>query len=118
MSLFFLIIAFTLNATANILLKVSAGHELALTSVRAVLSSKALLFLGMGLVTFAANVIFYYLALRSLPLSVAYPVMVGATTLMTGGAALFLFHETITFSQMCGYAFIITGITLVFALRG
>ena len=117
MYLFFLIIAFSLNSLANVLLKVSARYELSLANLGAALSSKAFFYLVLGLAAFAANVIFYYLALRHLPLSVAYPIMVGATVIITNLFAFLLFHESITLLQMIGYVCIVSGITLVFAFR-
>jgi multidrug transporter EmrE-like cation transporter len=64
---------------------------------------------------FATNVIFYYLALRTIPLSFAYPVMVTGSFLLLGFASTFFFREQVNMMQLLGYALVILGITLVSA---
>ena len=105
-----LAIAFCANGAANVLLKM-AGKSLdpAEPLLPQALTNLALL---AGLATFGLNVIFYLLALRSLPLSVAYPVMVGATFLIVSTASVFFLKEQITVVQYLGFAFIIAGLAL------
>ena len=69
----------------------------------------------LGLTIFATNIIFYFLALRALPLSVAYPVMVVMGFLIVNSYALIMLHEPITVGQYIGYVLIIVGLTLVVA---
>ena len=108
----FLILAFTLNGIANILLKQGAvqGFHFEPGSYFSIFSNWQLL-LGMGL--FATNIIFYFLALRALPLSFAYPVMVAMGFLIVNGYALFTLGEVITPIEVAGYLLIITGLVLV-----
>jgi multidrug transporter EmrE-like cation transporter len=97
---FYLAAAFSLNAIANILLKIGASGGRYLPVVA-------------GLVAFAANAWFYYLALRFLPLSVAYPVMVVMSFVIINTYAYYRLHESITGAQWLGYLLILTGLSLV-----
>lgn len=108
----FLAIAFTLNAIANILLKQGASHGLQLhgAPVTLIVQNWQLL-LGMGL--FALNIVFYFLALRALPLSVAYPVMVAMGFLIVNGFALFSLGESVSAVEIVGYIMIMIGLVLV-----
>ena len=62
---------------------------------------------------FATNVVFYFLALRSLPLSLAYPVMVAGSFLLVNGYASLVLHERVGPAQLAGYALIVFGAALV-----
>lgn len=112
----YLAFAFTLNSVANILLKLGAERGLSLSGGLPAIAQanwQALL----GLVIFALNIVFYFLALRALPLSVAYPVMVAMSFLIVNSYALFALRESVTTGQYVGYALIVIGLTLV-ASRG
>lgn len=114
MPYFLLTLAFSLNAAANILLK--QGAHRGLTFARnpfLLIAENWQLALGIGL--FGANVIFYFLALRALPLSVAYPIMVAMGFLIVNGYAVFFLGETIAARELLGYAFIVIGLVLVVA---
>ncbi len=115
MAYLFLILAVSLNATGNVLLKLGSQHglDLADRSPIALVAGNWQLLLGCAV--FAANILFFFLALRALPLSVAYPVMVGMTFLIVSSASLFLFREHISILQYIGYAGIILGLVLVTA---
>jgi len=108
----FLIGALVLNATANILLKtaavVPAPSELSLWSLISTYRVGIL-----GLVLFCLNVGLYFLALKSLPLSVAYPVMVGGGFLIVGMYAWFMLNEHITAPLIIGYILIFVGVLLI-----
>lgn len=111
----FLACAFALNAAGNILLKLGAEKGVSLSSyspVSLVANNWALV---LGCVLFAANVVFYVLALRALPLSVGYPIMVVMSFLIVNGYAFFALHESITLLQVLGYLCIVGGLTLVVA---
>jgi multidrug transporter EmrE-like cation transporter len=114
MAYFYLAAAFTLNAAANVLLKLGAARGLSSTGSLSVLLSGNWQLLA-GLVLFAVNVLFYFLALRALPLSLAYPIMVAMSFLLINGYALVGLRETISPIQILGYLLIIAGLTLVVA---
>ena len=117
MSYIFLIIAFTLNATANILLKIGALKGLAYQglSLGQLISQNAIAIAG--LFFFALNAVFYFMALKSVPISVAYPSMVVMSLLIINGYAIFALKEQVTATQLVGYALIIAGIVLVFMFK-
>lgn len=117
MPYFFLIIAFTLNATANILLKLGALKGLAYQglSLTQLVSQNALAIVG--LFFFALNAVFYFMALKSVPISVAYPTMVVISLLIINGYAIFVLKEQVSIMQVIGYALIITGIVMVFMFK-
>ena len=114
MNLVFLTVAFSLNAVANILLKVGAqnGVQYKNLNVFEIVVQNYVPILG--IICFAANVVFYFLALKSVPLSTAYPTMVIMSFLIINSFAYFYFHENINLAQLAGYAFIIIGLILVF----
>ena len=113
MGYLYLALALTLNATANVLLKIGVSslgglHEPELMG--RVLSNYQLL--G-GLLLFALNVIFYAAALTQLDLSTAYPVMtVGGIMIVVTLSFLFL-NETPSSSQLLGIGLMLVGIVLV-----
>lgn len=100
MPFLYLFIAFIFNALANIFLKLKA--------------EQGLLASGFSALFFAANFLFYYLALRSVPLSTAYPIMVGASFLIINSYAYFFLSEKINLLQILGYMLIVSGIIVVF----
>jgi len=107
-----LIAAFTLNAVANILLKIGSSKGLSWSNSPFVLvASNWHLLLGLAL--FAGNVIFYFIALKSFPLFVAYPVMVVMSFVIINGYALTMLGESVTPLQVLGYVLIIGGLLLV-----
>lgn len=112
MAYFYLALAFTLNSIANILLKLGAEHGLSLSGGLLAMAEANWQVL-LGLAIFASNVIFYFLALRALPLSIAYPVMVAMSFLIVNSYALLVFHEPVTAGQYIGYLLIVIGLTLV-----
>ena len=95
-----LVLALTINSAANVLLKSGT-------------TTGGLKPLIAGLFAFGVNVIFYALALRSLPLSVAYPVMVAGSFMLVNGYSAIVFKEGITPAQTAGYGFILIGVMLV-----
>ena len=114
MAYIYLICAFTLNAIANILLKVGSEKGIVLLSYSPILFFKNNWPFLLGLSLFVLNVIFYFLALRVTPLSVAYPVMVIMSFLIINLYAYFFLGEKITSMQFVGYVMIVLGIILVF----
>ncbi|TSC64365.1 MAG: hypothetical protein G01um101491_306 [Parcubacteria group bacterium Gr01-1014_91] len=114
MAYLYLVLAFSLNSVANILLKLGAIRGLSLSGgPLAIIEANWQSLLGLSI--FALNIIFYFLALRALPLSVAYPVMVVMGFLIVNSYALFALNEPITAGQYVGYILIVIGLTLVVA---
>ena len=113
MAYFYLACAFALNAVANIFLKVGAGQGFNLSSyspLALIISNWQFL---LGLFLFAVNVVFYFLALRTLPISVAYPTMVVMSFLIINAYALFVLGEHVVPLQILGYVLIVAGLFLV-----
>ncbi|HUO56406.1 MAG TPA: hypothetical protein VMU27_03165 [Candidatus Paceibacterota bacterium] len=112
MAYLYLTLAFTFNAVANILLK--AGSSRGITLDGPLLSLIALNWQAiLGCALFAVNILFYFLALRSLPLSVAYPIMVGMSFIIVNSYAFLELREGIGAMQLVGYALLIMGLSLV-----
>lgn len=109
----YLILAFVLNGIANICLKVSAFQGLDFSSFNPwfILSKNILFFVG--LILFASNVIFYFLALRNMPISIAYPIMVAMSFLIINLYALMVIGESINIGQIVGYVLLIAGVSIV-----
>ncbi len=114
----FLIAALVMNALANVLVKYSMSRSVrpfvslqgtVLAPVAAFLSWSYLL----AIFCFAANLACYSLALRSLKLSLAYPLMVGAGYLVILAFQLFLFGERLSTAQYAGIALILAGVWFV-----
>ena len=108
-----LILALTLNAAANLLMKIGA-NRLAVASVRdAIASLTANFYLVGGLGLFALNVLLYAVALRKLPLSFAYPVMTAGSVLLVVCASVVVLKERITVSEGIGILLMLAGIGLL-----
>lgn len=109
----FLIVALTLNATANLLLKVGADRLASRGSsslLEGVLGNWQLL--G-GLVMFALNVVFYVSALARLNLSLAYPVMMGGGLLIVATLSVLYLREPLTLAHATGILLLLVGLVLV-----
>lgn len=109
-----LLIAASLNAVASVLLKIGADRGPVVTFSQGffgLIVGNAYLLAGLAL--FALNVVFYIFALRALPLSVAYPVMIAVSFIIVGLVSSVLFSEDITFLKVGGYVLILFGIALV-----
>jgi small multidrug resistance pump len=113
----FLVCAIVFNAAANYLLKLGAvaGFTLADWSPAAILRDNWRALLGLAL--FALNVFFYFFALRKLPLSIAYPVMVGGTFILVNLCAAWGLGERVSGIGVLGYALIVAGVTVVSMVR-
>ncbi len=113
MAYIYLILAFSLNAVASILLKLHANKGFATNNIVSLSFITENFYFFLALFLFATNVIFYTLALSKLPLSTAYPIMVVMSFLIVNSFSFFYFKEHITSPQVIGYLMIIVGITLV-----
>ncbi len=89
------IITVVLNATAQIVLKGASGHTKSFDDALHVWWQ-----FGIALGAYAASVVTWVLALRTLPLSFAYPFMALAFLLVPIASILF-FRETINVWQWC-----------------
>jgi multidrug transporter EmrE-like cation transporter len=109
----FLVVALTLNAIANVLLKIGAMRlgPLAEPDLVARLVTNYQLLAGLGL--FALNVVFYILALTRLNLALAYPIMTAGGLIIVVSVSILFLHETVTARQMLGLLLLILGIALV-----
>jgi len=116
MGYLFLIIALSLNAAANILMKMGADNlgsikGQAISAAIPKLLTNHLLILGLFL--FGLNIIFYVIALSKIQLSVAYPIMTaGGFLLITMFSFLYL-KENITLLQVAGLVFVAIGIVFI-----
>ncbi len=114
---FYLILAFILNASGTVLVKLHAvrggfsmeGNPLS-NPLAIVLKNSTFVF---ALVLFALNLVCYDLALKRLHLSVAYPVMTVASFLLVILFSTLYFKESITWISVVGYILILSGILLV-----
>jgi len=113
MGYLFLVLALTLNATANILLKVGAGRLGDLGEPGALARLLTNYHLLAGLALFALNVVFYAAALTRLNLSVAYPVMMAGGIVIVVSVAILVLRETVSAPQVVGLVLLVVGIVLV-----
>ena len=117
-----LAVALVLNATANLMIKFGmravdmdlGGAGLldggAWSAVRLVLKHWILL---VGVLCFAANVVFYAYALQKLPISAAYPIMVTTGFAIIVIVAGLVLGERLSPTQWIGVVAILLGVTLV-----
>jgi multidrug transporter EmrE-like cation transporter len=111
--------ALVMNATANLMMKFgmerykAAGvtPEHGAWAVIAALASNWVLMLGLCL--FAANVVLYTFALKGLPISVAYPIMVTVGFAIIVVVAGWRLHERLSPVQWVGVVLILAGVWLV-----
>lgn len=114
MNYLFLVLAFLFNSGANILLKIGSVGGIKLDTFNPFLLIRENIYLVAGLFFFAINVVFYFLALKNIPVSLAYPVMVTMSLLIIGAYAFMFGGEHFTFYHAVGYALIIAGIVCTF----
>ncbi|MFH1758988.1 MAG: SMR family transporter [Patescibacteria group bacterium] len=110
----FLTFSFILNALGNVLLKIGAVQGLWAENYNIFyLVAKNYVPIS-GLALFALSAVFYFLSLREIPLSTAYPVLVMMCFLLISAFSYFYFHENISWPQLLGYCMIAGGLILVF----
>lgn len=114
-----LVLALVLNAGANLMMKFgmkrlgNAGGNVEKSFggwVHALTDNWVLL---VGLACFAVNVLFYTYALKKIPISLAYPIMVGAGFAIIAVVAWRFLGETLSGGQWLGVGLILAGIFLV-----
>jgi multidrug transporter EmrE-like cation transporter len=115
-SLIALVVGLSLNALANILLKVSAlrleakAKELG-QAVGALGQYLEPVFIA-GALSFVLALVAYRRALQSVPLSIAYPIMTSCGYIIVLGASFFLLRESLSVKQMAGIGLLIAGVWL------
>ena len=105
LALVWLLAATLCSSAANLLLKLASTNE-GLSSYISRPFFGGVFVLGLGLLA-------YMRALQAIPVSVAYPTMVGATMLATSIVGAWLFDERIGWMQYAGAALIFCGILLL-----
>ena len=113
MGYIYLVVAMTLNAAANVLLKMGAARIAAVGEPGSIGRLLTNYYLLGGLTLFAANVVFYAAALSRLNLSLAYPVMMAGGVLIIVSVSVLFLRETLSAFQMVGLLFLIIGLVLV-----
>ena len=109
----FLFIAMLLNAAANLMMKHSANLAGSESTLAEKIFSPAGLWLSLGLFLFAANVIFYRVALERVDVSVGYPIMVGGGLVIISLIAVFAFQEAFSWKLMVGYLLVFAGLVFI-----
>ena len=101
-----LLFAIASNAAANVLIK-RAGMQ----------ASDGFLYFQpafmLGVVLFGLNLIAYTFALKTLPISLAYPTLLGGTLILVLLASVQVFGETLTLVRIAGSVVILIGVLLV-----
>lgn len=112
-----LVLALLLNATANLMMKFGAVGRRPLVLDRgpgplisSVLANWTLI---AGITLFAANVVLYTYALTRIPISLAYPIMVGSGFAIIAVVASIWLSEALSVHQWAGIVFILLGVWLV-----
>jgi multidrug transporter EmrE-like cation transporter len=113
----FLVIALVLNAAANLLIKYAATHRApsgaAAGSLPAALQTYLSVPFILGLVCFGANLVAYTQALKRLPISLAYPVMVSIGYLIILIVSWSLFGERLAPVRYAGAGLMLIGLWLL-----
>ena len=113
MPFIYLAIAFILNAAGTILFKMEARRGIDMSgSIYHIIANNYLMVTGF--VLFAINAVFYIIALRTLPLAIAYPVMTIMSLIIVTAASIIIFNEHINGIQIIGYVLLVTAIILIF----
>ncbi len=103
-----LVVAAAFNVGANVLLK-SLGQASGETTIAIYFTPT---FLVAGLL-FGVNLLAYTQALKVMPLSVAYPMLVVLSTLTLAAVSVLSFGDTIPPQRMVGYLFLLAALYLI-----
>jgi multidrug transporter EmrE-like cation transporter len=115
-----LVLALLLNACANLMIKFGANrlgqgdifkNQHGIAALWSALVSNWVL--ALGLVCFATNVLFYTYALKKIPISLAYPIMVCSGFTIIAVVAWKYLGENLSPAQWVGIGFILLGLVLV-----
>lgn len=107
-----LVIAFICNSFANVLLKIWAEDWIVLTKniFKLINGNKFLIWWAL---LFAMNLIVYVLALKTIPISVAYPIMIGMSLTIITTIWFFFLHEHISYVHIIAYILVFLWIFLL-----
>jgi multidrug transporter EmrE-like cation transporter len=110
-----LLLAIFSNVGANIALKqATALRNLALAAPNSPPSNyQALLYLSVGVALSGFLLVFYTISLKSLPVSIAYPVVTGLAMIGISVFSAILFNESLSVMKLIGIGTIILGSILV-----
>ncbi len=117
MAYLYLISAFILNASANIFLKLGAEKGFDFSSFSPILLVSRNTYFLVGCALFVCNVPLYFLSLKTLPLSFAYPIMVIMSFVLVSLYATFVLKEPLSLLTIVGYMCMFFGLVLVVLKR-
>lgn len=109
MAFLFLVLAGVNSTVGNMLLKKGAMHDginIFYFSVN--------LYMVSGIFFYAVNVLLFSLALKSIPVSIGYPILAALGSVLLVICSSYIFDEAITLNKMLGILIIIVGITVLF----
>lgn len=109
MSYLYLFFAIILNSGAHFLLKSGAMID--------ELKTQKIMYLIGGLSFFGISVIFYFLALSKLKLSIAFPLSLGIGSIITAFLAAYFLNEKLTINFYIGLLFILLGTYFIAVLN-
>jgi len=113
----FLVIALVLNAAANLLIKYAAVQRGAAAPAAGAAAGALSAYLSvpfvLGVICFGLNLLAYTQALRKLPISSAYPIMVSLGYLIILVVSWFLFQERMGAQRYVGAGLMIAGLWLL-----
>ena len=116
MSIIYLIIAFILNSAGSVTFKLAADHGVVMRgSLWSIISQNYLILVGCFL--FALNAIFFFFALRTLPLSIANPVMLVMSFIIVASVSVLFLDEKIDALQLIVYALLILCVVVIFYFK-
>jgi multidrug transporter EmrE-like cation transporter len=95
-------------------LKIGSSTGIVLDSFNPILLFKNNIYLIFGFIFFVLNALFYFLALKNIPISLAYPIMVTMSLIIIGSYATLVLGENFTIYHILGYALIILGVVVTF----
>ncbi len=107
--------AVAFNVTASIMLKIAAkgGERLIPLRLGWNFQDGGVLALALALGAYALAFIAYMLTLRSIPVSLAYPLITGLTTICIAVVAIPMFGESIGWRGVLGLVLVLGGVTLI-----
>lgn len=112
--IFILALAIVLNAGANILIKIGMVRIDRANRPEPLMKQMiAQPFLYAGIASFGLALLFYSLVLKTMNLSVAYPVMVSLGLVIVTLVSYFALNESIRWIQIAGFGLIIAGVWFV-----
>ncbi|MDP2642160.1 MAG: SMR family transporter [bacterium] len=113
----FLVTALTLNAAANILLKLKPFVLSEWLSIRSIADTLPQYPFILAILVYALSVFFYSAALAKINLSVSYPFALGGAFIIVTIASIFIFKEHVNVWQATGLLLILAGIALVVSMK-